>query len=142
MLLCSLKCRENLGRAWATALHRDHSSGFQGLGKQTLTCFVVQFYWLEFTETESHVTKACVHFTLYTKMTIQFCPPPLTSRLLRSHTGVPHPCHVMQWNGNHWFTHSSKFREHLDIIVLDSSVQPEKESSPETTSYITADTKA
>lgn len=33
LLQCSLECRGNSGRAWATALNRDHCSGFQGLGK-------------------------------------------------------------------------------------------------------------
>lgn len=112
LLQCSLECRGNSGRAWATALNRDHSSVFQSLGKQALTCFKVQFYWLGFTETESHVTQASLHFTLHTKMIVDLRPPPLISQLLRSHTGVPHPCHVMQWRGNLWFTHSSQFRAH------------------------------
>ena len=112
LLQCSLEGRGNSGRVWATALNRDHSSGFQGLGKQTLTCFKVQFYWLEFTETESHVTQASLHFTLHTKMIFDLSPPLLISQLLRSHTGAPHPCHVMQWRGNHWLPHRSQFRVH------------------------------
>lgn len=110
-LQCSLECRGNSGRAWATAaLNRDQSSGFQGLGKPSSALWY-RFFWLEFTGTESHVTQASLHFTLHTKMIFDLSPPPC-SQLLRSHTEGPHPCHVMQWRGNHWFTHRSKFRVH------------------------------